>query len=322
MGKPHALVGLALAALSFSALTGCGSNAEAGADDGKLEKTKLKVGGLPLADYATLYWAKDKGFFKKNGLDVTIVPLQGGPIGVQQVAAGQLDFSFTNTISSAIAQSKSTPITTVVLGSSLASDEMGIFVKPDSPIKSMADLDGKSVGVNTTNNMGDVTFKNLAASSDTKVEPKWIEVPFPEMVDGVKAGSIDAGYVPEPFKSAAEAAGLREVVDLASGPNEGLAASTYIASNDFVKKNPDTTEAFVTAMYAANADLAASQSDLRSWLPGIAGVDQKTAQSMVLPSFDQKTDLDKLSVVADMLKKQGLVPEDFDPAKHTYIAKG
>lgn len=311
----------ALAALGLSALTGCGGSDKATAADGKLEKTSIKVGGLPLADYATLYWAQDKGFFKKEGLTVQIVPLQGGPVGIQEVAAGQLDFSFSNTISTSIAQSKGTPIETVVLGSSFGDHELGIFVKPGSPIKTIDDLDGKTVGINTTTNIGDVSFNNLVASEGKKVTPKWVEVPFPEMVDGVEAGSIDAGYLPEPFKSAAEAAGLREVVDLSEGPNAGFPASNFVASKSFIDSDPDTVNAFVDAMYAANKDLESHEAALRAWLPGVAGVSAATAKTMALPHFETSTDLTKLDRVGAMLKQQGLVPDSFDIDKYTYVPK-
>lgn len=318
MTKFRLSVVAALAAVAM-AVTACGSGESATAEaDGQLEKTSIKVGGLPIADYATVYWAQDKGYFKKEGLDVKIAPLQGGPIGVQQVAAGQLDFSFTNTVSSSIAQSKGVPITTVVLASSLAEKEMGIFVKPNSPIREMDDLDGKSVGINTTQNMGDVTFRRLADTKGLDTKPQWVEVPFGEMVAGVKSGSIDAGYAPEPFKSAAVASGLRMVVDLSSGPNERMAAASFIASKDFVAENPDTTAAFVRAMYAANEDLLSKEKELRAWLPSVAGVDQKTAETLTLPHYNESTDVAGIKDVAEMLKKQGLVPDDFDVTEYIY----
>lgn len=311
----------AVLATCLVALTACGSDDDsAGSGSDGLEKTQVTAGGLPLADYATLYWAEDHGFFDEVGLDVEIVPLQGGPIGVQQVAAGQIDFSFTNTISAAVAQDSGAPITTVVFGSSLAAGEMGIFVEPDSPIQTMEDLDGRSVGVNTTNNMGDVTFNNLAQEEGIEAAPEWVEVPFNEMVNGVLSGSIEAGYVPEPFRSAAIQAGLREVVDLASGPHDGMPAATFITGKTFMQQNPNTVRAFVDAMYAANRDLLEKEDEFRAWLPEVAGVDEETANMMTLPHFDTETDVERLASVTEILQDQGLLPDDFDAAEHTYVA--
>ncbi|UUZ60315.1 ABC transporter substrate-binding protein [Nocardioides sp. B-3] len=192
MTKSRTLGAVSPASLALI-LTSCGSDgASAQTADGKLEKTDVTVGVLPLADYATVYWAEENGFFEAEGLSVELEPLQGGPIGVQKVASGELDFSFTNSISGSIAQSKGTPVQTVVLSSSLGPDSMGVFVNPDSDVQELADLDGKTVGVNTTNNIGDVTFQNLTESEGLEVAPEWIEVPFSEMIAGVQ-GRVHRG---------------------------------------------------------------------------------------------------------------------------------
>jgi NitT/TauT family transport system substrate-binding protein len=320
--KKYHLATAAVLATFAATLTACGGDDTAAAADGELEKTELTVGVLPLADYATVYWAEENGLFEDEGLDVTLEPLQGGPVGVQKVAAGELDFSFSNSVSAAIAQSKGVPVQTVIQSSSLGPDSMGVFVEPDSDIQDIEDLDGRSIGTNTTKNIGDVTFANLASSEGIDTAPEWIEVPFPEVVTGVQSGSIDAGYVPEPFKSAAEEAGLRQVVDLSGGPNAEFPASTFIASDSFVDSNPDTVAAFAAAMFAANAEIRENEQAFREWLPDVAGVDQATADTMSIPVFTETTDVDMLQTVADMLIEQGLVSEDYSAADHTYVPEG
>ncbi|MFI7484094.1 ABC transporter substrate-binding protein [Kocuria sp. M1R5S2] len=306
------------AALSVTACGG-GGGVSASASDGELEKTEVTVGALPLADYAAVYWAKEQGFFEDEGLTVTLEPLQGGSIGAQRVASGELDFSFSNTISTALATQSGMPIKTVALTSALGDDTLSVYVKPDSPIRSMEDLDGKNIGINTTNNIGDVTFRALAASEGVDVEPTFVEVPFNEMLAGVEAGSIDAGYAPEPFASAAEEAGMREVVDLSSGPNAGLAVSNFVTSDSFINENPDTTDAFIRAVYAAGADIEANKDEFRTWLPEIANVPAETASSMALPTFLEETDVDEIQKVAEMMIDQGILEEGYDAAEHTYV---
>ncbi|WP_346008066.1 ABC transporter substrate-binding protein [Janibacter terrae] len=300
------VVGLALGA------SACGGESSAGATDGELEKTELTVGSLPLADYAALYWADEKGFFDKAGLDVTIETVQGGPAGVQQVVAGELDFTNSPAFVAATAHDSGLPIRSVVITSALAEDGMGIYVLDGSPIKDIGDLDGKSIGTNTTKNIGDITFRAQAKSEGASVTPKWVEVPFPEMLSGVKAKSVDAGYFPEPFASFARTAGLRKVVDLTTGPNDGLAAASYLSSETFVKDNPDTTKAFADAMYAAGADMAKKEDEVRSWLPTFAKLDKKTAESMPLPAYYGAYDEEGLQRALDILKEQELVKADLE----------
>src|SRR3954451_22618868 len=91
---------VAVAVTAVTALSACGSGGgtTGSSSNGKPEKTDVTVGVLPIADYAAVYWAQDKGFFKKEGLNVTLKPVQAGPIATQNVATGQLDFSISNTI--------------------------------------------------------------------------------------------------------------------------------------------------------------------------------------------------------------------------------
>lgn len=305
------LAGAAGAALL---LAGCGSDSEggAGATDGSLEKSELTVGSLPLADYAALYWADEKGFFEDEGLDVTIEPVQGGPAGVQKVVSGELDFTNSTPFGTAMAVDSGLPIRSVVLTSALADNGIGIFVPKNSPIKDMQDLDGKSIGINTTKNMGDITFNALAEDKGIDVSPKWVEVPFPEMISGVKAKSIDAGYMPEPFMSAARDGGLRQVVDNTEGPNKGLAGSTYVSSQKFLDANPDTAAAFATAMYKAGGDLEENEDELRAWLPSIAQLDKNLAKKLPLPTYYSEMDDEAYGKAVDILKEQKLVKSDLD----------
>jgi len=58
------------------------------------EKKKLKIGFIALTDCAPLVIAKEKGFFKKYGLDVHVAKEGGGWPGIQQkVISGEYDFS-------------------------------------------------------------------------------------------------------------------------------------------------------------------------------------------------------------------------------------
>jgi NitT/TauT family transport system substrate-binding protein len=317
--------------LAVLGLAACGSDDDSaaggsgGSADGGLETTEITVGALPLADYSALYWAQEKGFFENEGLTVTLEPVQGGPQAAQSVAAGELDVSFSNTISTSIATQRGLPIKTVVLTSALGPGGLSVYVQPNSPIQTLEDLDGATVGINATNNIGDVTLRNLLNEEGLEdVEPTFVEVPFPEMAAGVEAGSIDAGYSPEPFSSAALAAGMREVVDLTdpAGPNVGLAVSNFIASDQYIQENPNTVAAFARAMYAAGQDIEANEGEFRAWLPSIARLPEDVAQNMALPDFLPETDVDEIQRVVDVLVEQELLEEGYDPAEFTYVSEG
>lgn len=297
------------------------SDASAAPSDGSGDcPTDVSVGVLPLADYAAVYWAAEKGQFEEEGLTTELVPLQGGPIGVQKVASGELEFSFSNAVSSTVAVSKGAPIVTVALTSSLGNGSNVVFVKPDSPIQDLEDLDGKSVGVNTVGNIGDTALNNLILESGSDVKPSYVEVPFPEIAAGVESGSLDAGYLPEPFVAAAKEAGLRQVVDLTQGPNRELPAATFVTSKAYVQECPENVAAFQRAVNAASEEIAANEEEFREFLPTISPIPPEAAQVVLLPVFETSISEEKLQRTADVLIKLGLVPDGYDAGESVFVA--
>lgn len=312
------------AVAAVTLVSACGSSGGTGASSagGKGGDASISVGVLPLADYGPVYWAQDHGIFKKHGLKVTLKPLQGGPIGTQEVAAGQLQFSFSNPISSAIATNKGAPIQTVAVSSGWGAGELGVFVKPGSPIKTMADLNGKTVGINTTQNVGDILFANLAKAKGLNTKPSWVEVPFAEMIDGVKNGSIQAGYLPEPYATSAKDAGLRDVVGLIQADNVGLPGASFVTSTSYAKSNPAVVKEFAASIDEARTYIAGHLSEFRAWLPKSLGTSAAAAKSMHLPDFSVGLTTAGMQKVADILVGLGLVGKDYQAAKFTIATKG
>jgi ABC-type nitrate/sulfonate/bicarbonate transport system substrate-binding protein len=99
-----------------------------------------------LANGSTLftYVAKNQGFFKKRGLDVTISRGFGSVAAAQAVGAGEFDFGFVFAGGVILGAARGLPLVGL---STLGYDAtMGIAVRGDSPIKTAKDLEGKKLG--------------------------------------------------------------------------------------------------------------------------------------------------------------------------------
>jgi ABC-type nitrate/sulfonate/bicarbonate transport system substrate-binding protein len=99
-----------------------------------------------LANGSTLftYVAKNQGFFKKRGLDVTISRGFGSVAAAQAVGAGEFDFGFVFAGGVILGAARGLPLAGL---STLGYDAtMGIAVRADSPIKTPKDLEGKKIG--------------------------------------------------------------------------------------------------------------------------------------------------------------------------------
>lgn len=99
-----------------------------------------------LANGSTLftYVAKNQGFFKKRGIDVSISRGFGSVAAAQAVGAGEFDFGFVFAGGVILGAARGLPL--VAMGTLGYDATMGTLVRADSPIKVPKDLEGKKIG--------------------------------------------------------------------------------------------------------------------------------------------------------------------------------
>jgi NitT/TauT family transport system substrate-binding protein len=101
----------------------------------------VRLDWLPSGYQAPVFLAQDKGWYKKAGLDVTIVQGNGSATTVQLVATGQFDVGIAALSNMAFARSKGMPVTS--LAGFFRKGDVALIVPVDSPIKSPSDFKGK-----------------------------------------------------------------------------------------------------------------------------------------------------------------------------------
>jgi len=134
---------LTVAMLAF--LLAChGSSSQSDADTG-LTKVTLQADWYPQPEHGGFYNALVKGYYRDEGLDLTIQP--GGPYVVvpQQVASGSAQFGLAS--SDQILESVADGQPLVAVAATMQRDPQGIMVRKDSPIHSFADMNGHTVAV-------------------------------------------------------------------------------------------------------------------------------------------------------------------------------
>jgi len=279
------------------------------------EVTELRVGALPSTHFAPLYYAVEQGFFEDEGLNVTLEPVQGGAVAVQLLTSDELQFSVTNYFGFTQAVSNGAPLRLVAAGTSFSDGEAFIFTKPDSPVQTMADLDGKTLATNTLNSPGDILPKAIAADQGLDITMQFVEVGFGETVAAVQTGAVDAAFTAEPFTSMAMAAGLRPILDISTGATKNIPVAGYMASDEFVESNPNTVAAFARAIEAASAELAGDEAITREFLQSYTELPPQAAESLVLPIYETSLEPAEPQRVADIMAELGLVDEPVDFAE-------
>ena len=242
-----------LIALVFALVAGCGDDGGSGGGGGDgggaAEPVTLKVGVIPIADVAPLYLGMDKGFFEEEGLTIEPQLAEGGAAIVPSVVSGDYQIGFSNTTSLIIAGSKKLPIQIIsqgVLAGTGPDDAWdGVIVPKGSDVKDLAGLEGKTVAVNTLNNVSQVVVNTAlkeAGADYTKV--KYVEVPFPDMNAALESGRVDAAFQVEPGYSGGLAAGSKNIVNAYEAMAPNYTVATYFASKQYIAEHRDEVDRF------------------------------------------------------------------------------
>ena len=273
---------------------------------------KGKLGYMKIVDNAAMFMAMEKGFFKSEGLELETVPMAGGAVIVQGVTSGDLQFGWTNVISLYQAHVEGFDFKLVAGGATnvkSAKESHTIQVLKTSAVKGAKDLEGKTVAVNTLNNIVHLmamAWIDKNGGSSGKV--KFVELPFPQMEAALSGGKVDAISVHEPFATAALEKGMSRV--LAQPWGEVLPKfliASWFASEKWIAKNKESAQAFVRAINlgidAVRADPDGSRAAMIKW----AGVSPELAGKIGIPVFEKTITEKDVQATIDLTQKYKLI---------------
>ncbi|MCI4431392.1 MAG: ABC transporter substrate-binding protein [Burkholderiales bacterium] len=228
-----------------------------------LEKSALTiaVGGKNLLYYLPLTVAESLGYFKHEGLDVTIADFAGGSRALQAVIGGSADVvsgAFEHTLNM---QAKGQALRAFVLQGRAPQIVFGINPKTMPGYKSVADLKGKKIGVTAPGSSTNVMANFVLAKAGLKpADVSIIGVGAGSgAVAAMRSGQIDAISNLDPVITLLQRSGDLKVISdtrivaesdrVFGGP---MPAGCLYAPLAFITKNPATTQALANAIVRAN----------------------------------------------------------------------
>jgi NitT/TauT family transport system substrate-binding protein len=293
----------------------CGDDGGGGGDSSGTQT--LRVGVIPIADVAPLYLGIDKGFFKEEQLKIQPQLAEGGAAITPAVVSGDFQIGFSNTISLLIAASKDLPVEIIsqgVLGGKSEEEAWAdLLVLKDGPIQDGKDLEGKTIAVNTLENICEVTIKASLEKDGVDVDKlKFTEVPFPDMNAALEQKRVDGACVVEPFVSQGTA-GKAEGIDpfyVRTAPD--LTVATYFTSKQYAEENADTVDRFVRAINKSLEYAQAHPDEVRQTLLDYTEIPPEAVEAIKLPIW--RTDLNEPTIekLSELSKKYGLIEEEPD----------
>jgi ABC-type nitrate/sulfonate/bicarbonate transport system substrate-binding protein len=185
-----------------------------------------------------------------KGYKIEWSQFQGTSPMSQALSAGALDCATQGVLP--IAQGMTSGAFSVYIVAQHVGEKPGSFsvywaVKDDSPIKTVADLKGKTVGISIIGGgtQGPFNLMLKRAGVDPDKDIKLVEVSFSLSEDALRQGRVDAVNMNQPFAARAEAKGGTRKLFALSEAVPNIVHIVEACRKDFVDKNPELVKQYV-----------------------------------------------------------------------------
>jgi NitT/TauT family transport system substrate-binding protein len=297
-----------------SSSSGSATGSASGKATGSSTTTSIVVGSLPLVDTAGLQVAMKEGYFTQAGLNVTVKSVAQSTAAIPDLLHGSIDvIGGGNYVSFFEAEAHGTfPVEILAPADDCTPGTFGVVAMPSSGISKPADLAGKTIAVNLTQNIQTLaTSSVLAADGVSASSLHYVQIPFPDMVAALQANRVDAISVVEPFMSAALAAGGKVVASTCTGSMADFPLSGYLTTQSWARQHAAAARAFAQAVEKGNAYANANPSVVRSLLPTYTSITAKAAANLPLTTYPTTLSAADMQRIATLMRGGGLdTPSD------------
>jgi len=275
-----------------------------------------KVVRVGYQKYGAFLLLKARGLLEKKlaplGLAVAWTEFPGGPQMLEALNVGALDFGIAGEASPVFAQAAGAPL--VYVGNEPPAPRAeAILVPKDSPIRSVAELKGKSIALNKGSNVHYLLVKALEKAGLGYRDVKTVFLNPADARAAFEHGSVDAWAIWDPYQAAAEL--TLEARTLTNG-EDGVAANRqfYLGEQKFVAANPAAVDAILASIKEidnwakGNIDQAATELSAAVGIPAPILKLALSRQSWDAQSTSADVAADQQKI-ADTFYSLGLIPK-------------
>jgi NitT/TauT family transport system substrate-binding protein len=224
----------------------------------------IKVGSSPVLSSVGIYLAKERGYFKEQGLEVEISDFgnSGAPM-TMLLSKGELDVgagNITAGLFNAIANGEQFKIVADKGNIDKNKDYLSLIVRNDhiksGRYKSLKDLKGFKMGLTSLDGVSqEILTEKFLQSVGLKLEDvTFVKLSYADMNLALKSGTIDATIQIEPFLTKAQSEGIATKVAGGSSVYPKQQSGVLLYSPKFIKESPEEAKKFMIAYAKAVND--------------------------------------------------------------------
>lgn len=223
----------------------------------------LTLAGLRTIQFLPVLYAHKQGYFKREGLDVNLISLNSGPAVISAVSTGSAQVGYASPVPIIFARSQGQPMRifdALTMTTPGGHAEWNWLVATEkSGIKSIKDLAGKTIALNTMGGACELQFReNMAKAGVSFDDVKKIVVPYPQMQAALQLGNADAACVVEPFRTSMKVSPEIKATVISNGTLADHAKrfpeDILFVSEDWGRAHPEALRRIQRGVAAALAD--------------------------------------------------------------------
>ena len=248
------------------------------------------------------------------GVTVKWIEFSAGPVQLEALNVGSIDFGDVGEAPPIFAQANGTPIVYVAATVPRPAVE-GVLIPAASAIKTIADLKGKKIALNKGSNVHYFLVKLLQKHglNYADVNPVWLAPA--DARAAFERGAVDAWVIWDPFLAAAEKTLSARILVDATGVVKNRAY--YFSSKDYSLKNSDVLHIAIEELNKIDLWGSAHRSELAAELSAVWGLPKSVVDVLVArSSFGTQpistSILAEQQVVADTFFDLKLIPKQIN----------
>jgi NitT/TauT family transport system substrate-binding protein len=284
----------------------------------------LNVAGVPEESATPVLWAQKAGMFRSAGLNVDLSAQSSGTAVTAGVAGGSYQAGKSSIIPLVIAYSKNIPVKLVAPGGlyRAAKPHIAMIVRSNSPLRTAADMNGKTLGVSALDDLYTLGIKlwmdkNGGDSSTLKI----VELPLSAVPGALATNRIDAGGSSTPaLQAALDSGDFRVLAYMFNAIAPEFMYTAWFASNAYIDSHRSTLAAFSRAEREAAAYVNAHPADTVEPLAAFTSVPAAVISKMTRAAMATTLDPKLIQPVIDVCVRYKVISAPFQAAE--MIASG
>ncbi len=250
---------------------------------------------------------KSRGTLEKRlaplGVGVTWIEFNAGPVQLEALNVGSIDFGDVGEAPPIFAQAAGAPL--VYAAATVPRQHLEAVVVPkDSPIRSVADLRGKKIALNKGSNVHYFLVKLLQKHGLKYADVQPVFLSPPDARAAFQKGAVDAWAIWDPFLASAEktldARWLADATGVAN--NRGY----YFTSRDYATRNTDVLKLAIAEVSAIDTWISKNKPAAAAELAAVLGLDQR-----ITDLYLSRASFGTVAVNRDILNEQQQIADTF-----------